>query len=108
MADFLFIADFVVDHRKLFDALMRETVWDERMKARKTASYGVAYNYSQITYENAPFPVVLEKLLGPVREAVGFKPNNCLLNYYPDGQSSMGFHSDTAMGRTSETGVAIP
>ncbi|MEL7487736.1 MAG: alpha-ketoglutarate-dependent dioxygenase AlkB [Pseudomonadota bacterium] len=77
------------------------------MNARKTASYGVAYDYSQITYDVAPFPSVLEKLRRLVRDAVGFTPNNCLLNYYPDGQSSMGFHSDTATGRTQGTGVAI-
>lgn len=107
MADFLFISDFIPDHSALFDALLGGTIWDERMKARKTASYGIAYNYSQISYEDAPFPAELESLLGPIQDRIGFKPNNCLANYYPDGESSMGFHSDTATGRTPETGVAI-
>lgn len=107
MADFLFIPDFISDPDTVFDALLEETVWDERMKARKTASFGIAYNYSQITYPDAPFPENLQALCGLVRDAVGFEPNNCLLNYYPDGNSSMGFHSDTATGRSAGTGVAI-
>lgn len=107
MANFLFISDFIPNSEALFDQLLEDTVWDERMKARKTASFGVAYNYSQITYADAPFPKYLRDLCGPVRDAVGFEPNNCLLNYYPDGKSSMGFHSDTATGRTVGTGVAI-
>ncbi len=107
MADFLFIEDFIPNPGPLFHQLLDETVWDERMKARKTASFGIAYNYSQIAYDDAPFPDSLEALCGPVRDAVGFKPNNCLLNYYPDGKSSMGFHSDTATGRSIGTGVAI-
>lgn len=103
----MFISDFAPNHCELFEVLLQETVWDERMKARKTASYGVAYNYSQITYDDAPFPRALEKLRMSVQDAVRFIPNNCLLNYYPDGQSSMGFHSDTATGRTHGTGIAI-
>jgi len=107
MVSFLFISDFIRNPEMLFNQLLEETIWDERMKARKTASFGVAYNYSQITYADAPFPVSLQELCRPVRNAVGFEPNNCLLNYYHDGRSSMGFHSDTATGRTAGTGVAI-
>ena len=107
MADFLFISEFIANPEALFDQLLAETVWDERMKARKTASFGIAYNYSQIDYADTPFPDHLRELCGPVSDAVGFEPNNCLLNYYPDGASSMGFHSDTATGRTVGTGVAI-
>lgn len=107
MADFLFISDFILNPATLFNQLLEETLWDERMKARMTASFGVPYNYSQITYDDLPFPENLRDLCGPVSETVGFTPNNCLLNYYPDGGSSMGFHSDTATGRTSGTGVAI-
>lgn len=107
MADFLFISDFLNDPARLYTELESEVVWDERMKARKTASFGVPYNYSQITYEFTPFPESLRPLLRQVEMAVGFRPNNCLLNFYPDGQSSMGFHSDTATGRTENTGVAI-
>jgi len=46
MDDFLFVSDFIPNHQELFDVLVNETIWDERMKARKTASFGVPYNYS--------------------------------------------------------------
>lgn len=107
MKDFLYINDFLPNHESLFNSIKSETVWDERMKARKTASFGVAYNYSQIKYADCAFPNALENINEQVHKVVGFKPNNCLLNFYPDGQSSMGFHSDTATGRTTDTGVAI-
>jgi alkylated DNA repair dioxygenase AlkB len=38
---------------------------------------------------------------------LGFVPNNCLLNFYEDGNSSMGFHSDSSEELESGTGVAI-
>ncbi|MEK7483115.1 MAG: alpha-ketoglutarate-dependent dioxygenase AlkB, partial [Planctomycetota bacterium] len=33
--------------------------------------------------------------------------NNCLLNYYLDGNSTMGFHSDSSENLLDGTGVAI-
>ena len=34
-------------------------------------------------------------------------PNNCLLNFYSDGDASMGFHWDSTGGFATGTGVAI-
>jgi len=107
MDDFLFIPDFRADHEMLFSTFLKATEWDERMKARKTASYGVAYNYSQISYDDRPFYTILATIAKAVDLELGFLPNNCLLNYYPNGESSMGFHADTATGRIPGTGVAI-
>ena len=45
-----FIEDFVSKPLELFDTLKTKVEWDERMSARKTASFGKAYNYSQINY----------------------------------------------------------
>lgn len=98
---------FVDDPDALFTALKTGVAWDERMKARKTASFGVSYDYSQIAYEEAPMPALLEALCVRLEGELGFKPNNCLLNYYPDGKSSMGFHSDETDGLADGTGVAI-
>ena len=85
MADFLFISNFLSDPARLFTELEVGVVWDKRMKARKTASFGVPYNYSQIAYDFAPFPESLRALLPQIEMAVGFRPNNCLLNFYPSG-----------------------
>ena len=81
--------------------------WDERMKARKTASFGVAYNYSQMHYAASPMPAELEALCALLALELGFHPNNCLINCYPDGDASMGFHSDILDGLAPATGVAI-
>jgi alkylated DNA repair dioxygenase AlkB len=91
----------------LFQDLKHSVVWDERMKARKTASFGVSYDYSQITYPEIPMPAKLQAICEKLEGALGFLPNNCLLNYYEDGLSSMGFHSDSSEELAPGTGVAI-
>jgi alkylated DNA repair dioxygenase AlkB len=98
---------FIAFPDALFASLMASVSWDERMKARKTASFGVAYNYSQISYERTPMPPELEAICGQIELELGFRPNNCLLNHYLDGSSSMGFHSDSSASLVPGTGVAI-
>ncbi len=98
---------FIADPDQLIAWLRTSVTWDERMKARKTASFGVSYNYSQIEYDPSPMPDVLDDLCTLIAAELGFRPNNCLLNFYPDGQSSMGFHSDITDGLAPDTGVAI-
>ena len=100
-------SDFVPEAEELFGFLAKSVVWDERMKARKTASFGVAYNYSQISYPAVPMPVEIENVCALLEHHIRYWPNNCLLNWYPDGSSSMGFHSDTSEELTPGTGVAI-
>jgi len=97
----------VENPRELFVYLRDSIAWDERMRARKTASFGVSYDYSQISYPQVDMPAQLAALCGLVEEAQGFRPNNCLLNYYLDGNSSMGFHSDSSEDLAPGTGVAI-
>lgn len=98
---------FVASPDALLEWLRVAVRWDERMKARKTASFGVPYNYSQISYEAVPMPVELEALCDQIDAELGFRPNNCLLNHYADGASSMGFHSDSSEALAPGTGVAI-
>ena len=98
---------FVAAPVALFAHLQATVVWDERMKARKTASFGVAYNYSQMTYPEVAMLPDLSRLADAINAELGFLPNNCLLNYYPDGHASMGFHSDDPSGLADGTGVAI-
>lgn len=100
-------SDFIPDPQPLFLSLQASVQWDERMRARKTASFGAPYDYSQITYPAQPMPASLDQLCAAIEQRLGFRPNNCLLNYYPDGSSSMGFHSDAKEQMVEGTGVAI-
>lgn len=91
----------------LFDLLRKEIEWNKQMKSRFTASSGTAYQYSGIKYVRKPFPKELLLLSNSIEKTLGFKPNNCLLNYYLDGKSKMGFHSDDISQMVDGTGVAI-
>jgi alkylated DNA repair dioxygenase AlkB len=101
------IEKFVDNSDLLFDKLKNTIKWDERMKARKTASFGVAYNYSQIKYPDQEFTEELSSLISLIEKEIGFKPNNCLINFYLDGHSKMGYHSDQTDILEKETGVII-
>ena len=102
-----FIEDFINSPTTLFAELRDGVTWDERMAARKTASYGRAYNYSQMSYPYQAFTPALEGIVTAIAKQLGFTPNNCLINYYLDGKSKMGFHSDQTDILEAGTGVAI-
>ncbi len=102
------IADSFVTHPEMLFALLRDKVeWDERLRARKTASFGVSYDYSGMTYPQVEMLAELLPICEQIYEELHFYPNNCLLNYYQDGLSSMGFHSDSSEELSEGTGVAI-
>lgn len=89
-------------------SLLEETVrWNKQMASRYTESFGVPYYYSGMFYEEKPMPKIIEELTLVVAEKTGYMPNNCLLNYYLDGNSKMGFHSDDTSQLATGTGVAI-
>lgn len=98
---------FFADHAALFGALMASVEWDTSMAARKTASFGRPYDYSQMVYAPVPIPEYLEPLLGLLRGRLDIPFNNCLLNYYETGENRMGFHFDDTEGLLEGTGVAI-
>lgn len=100
--------DTIIENgNQLFHDLHTNTNWDESMLARKTASFGVAYNYSQISYPYLEMPKNIEEILVKIADKIGFEPNNCLINYYADGKSKMGYHSDQTDILMENTGVAI-
>ncbi|QDT45939.1 2OG-Fe(II) oxygenase superfamily protein [Gimesia alba] len=101
------IENFLDNPDELFRSLRDGVEWDERMKARKTASFGVAYNYSGMTYPKTEMLSELEPVCEKIQQTVGFGPNNCLMNYYPNGQSTMGYHSDSTVELMPGTGVVI-
>ena len=107
MTGILHLENFVANPAGLFAHLAAAVAWDERMVARKTASFGRAYNYSQIHYPYQEFLPELAALNQQLRPIIGFEPNNCLLNYYLNGRSKMGYHSDQTDILEPGTGVAI-
>jgi alkylated DNA repair dioxygenase AlkB len=101
------IEKFVDNPNLLLKEIKENVTWDERIKARKTASFGVAYNYSGIIYSEIPMSDCLISICAKIEAQIGFYPNNCLINYYIDGNSKMGYHSDSAKELQEGTGVAI-
>lgn len=99
--------DFYPDHEALFSNLLTSVAWDDRMAARRTASFGRPYNYSQIDYPETPIPSDLLPLMELLYSRLHVQFNNCLLNYYETGDNTMGFHSDDTVGLVEGTGVAI-
>ncbi|MEM6994614.1 MAG: alpha-ketoglutarate-dependent dioxygenase AlkB [Myxococcota bacterium] len=99
--------DFVADHAPLFRSLVDGIEWDDCMRARKTASFGVPYNYSQMSYAPAGFPDLVRGVAERVANHVGWTPNSCLLNYYPQRRSSMGMHADNIDRLHPDSGIAI-
>lgn len=102
-----YIENFIDTPTELFNILTTNVKWDERMTARKTASFGKAYNYSQIDYPFQEFLPELKAMIGKLKPIIGFEPNNCLINFYMDGKSSMGYHSDQTDILETGTGIAI-
>lgn len=91
----------------LFTSLLEQVAWDERMKARKTACFGQTYDDSGVSYEVVPMHPLLQPLCTAIENKLGFQPTNCLLNYYENGRSTMGFHSDAIYNLAPGTGIAI-
>ena len=107
MDGIIYIEDFIDHPTELFALLTSNVKWDERMTARKTASFGKAYNYSQIDYPYQDFLPELREIIRQLKPVIGFEPNNCLINYYVDGKSKMGYHSDQTDILETGTGIAI-
>ncbi len=107
MNGILHINNFISEPESLYHTLLNTIAWDESMVARKTVSFGKAYNYSQMSYPDTPFLPELDALLEPLEAVITFKPNNCLVNYYPDGASKMGYHADRTDNLETGTGIAI-
>jgi len=101
------LENFIPNPGELFTLLTSTVKWDERMTARKTASFGKAYNYSQMEYPYQEFPPELAAINKKLETIIGFVPNNCLINYYLDGKAKMGFHSDQTDILEANTGIAI-
>jgi hypothetical protein len=101
-----FLPDFLDAPERLFEELLATVVWDTRLRNRKTASFGIPYNYSGLTYPEIPFPSAIAALAEQATTPLGFRPNNALLNLYA-GNGGMGFHSDSSAALATDSGVGI-
>jgi alkylated DNA repair dioxygenase AlkB len=100
------IDNFLTNTDGIFDSLINLD-YDRSMRARWTTSFGKSYDYSGMTYPANPFPHFISDLIPLVTNTIGFTPNNCLVNLYHDGGSSMGYHSDNTDILSPGTGVVI-
>ena len=98
---------FFKKQSELFQTLVETIDWETSMSARKTASFGVPYNYVQMTYAAVPMHPALMQVSDRLFTRLGIRFNNCLLNYYETGYNRMGFHADDTTGLEAGTGVAI-
>lgn len=89
---------------QVLEQLTQETPWRAKtivlygkrfLQPRLTAWFGEAsYTYSGLTLAPAPMTALLNGLRSTVEDLTGHRYNSVLLNYYRDGQDSMGMHSD--------------
>ncbi len=102
-----YLEAFTPEPARFLERLHHSITWDTRMRARLTASFGAPYDYSGITYPPVPMPPDLRALAESVEGVVGHRITNCLINFYPDGESRMGFHSDSYEHLEPGTTVSI-
>ena len=102
-----YIDNFIDGDISLFNLIRDTSDWDRSMTSRLTTSFGVPYNYSGINYVTTGIPNYLNDVVNRINDVIGFTPNNCLINYYLDGNSRMGYHSDRTDILSPNTGVVI-
>ncbi len=86
----------------LFAQLRAETPWQQEQSRmgpfpRLTAWYadaGLTYSYSGVTHQALPWTKTLAEVRRRVEEAAATPFNSVLLNFYRDGQDSIGYHTD--------------
>lgn len=89
-----------------FNSLRDETEWiqpqirmfgkwvDQPRLMSWQASDGHKYSYSGITLNPKPFSSVVSRIASKIEEKTGINFNSVLVNYYRNGQDSMGWHAD--------------
>ncbi len=92
--------------KELFEEILNSTSWNQDeikifgkwfKQPRLTSIYadpGVKYTYSGLTQKTSSWPEFLIPIKNEIEELAEAKFNLVLLNYYRDGNDSMGWHSD--------------
>lgn len=102
-----YFPDFISNHRQYFKYLLDTVDWNSQFKSRQTVTFGESYNYRSGKRKSRRMPLFLDPFLSAIEQNLGFLPNNCLVNYYPDGDHYISFHSDQDLDMEENTGVAI-
>lgn len=95
------------DCEAVYERLLAEVQWLERdvvvkdriltqprLIAYQAESSALAYTYSGLRLQPAPFSPLVQGLKEEVERLAGSKFNCCLLNYYRHGQDRIAWHSD--------------
>ena len=106
-SDILFRKDFFETPQVLFNFLINNVAWSDIIRVRKTARFGQPNFDSEQVDLYQPFFPVMEEISDLLVPIIGFKPNNCFLNYYENGKSKMGWHGDSTHFLQPDTGIAI-
>lgn len=102
-----YIPVFTDHHEIWFDRLARLKQWDSRFKSRKTCTFGVSYNYRRGIKKVRDMPGFLGPVCERIEDTFGYRPNNCVANYYPSGEHYISPHSDQDMEMKARSGVTI-
>ena len=102
-----YVSDFVQAPQALFDVVANDVSWTRQMKSRHTASMGIPYNYAGASYPEAAWLPAVWEVATKVERCFGFRPTNCLLNAYPTGAHSIGWHADDVSILAPDTGIVI-
>lgn len=84
-----------------------DVTWVTTMRARKTASFGAPYNYSDQAYPACEMPPVVAAIAERAAALAGHPFTNCLCNLYETGANTMGFHYDSYDGLVPTSQIAI-
>ncbi len=106
----LLLPGFISAPEELLAAARRDATWDTSMDVREMANFGVPWTSTHLVFPRIEMPDYLTEICRRISCELGergFMPNNCLLNFYKDGKSTMGFHSDNVNEMTEGTGVVI-
>lgn len=107
-AEISYYRDFIPHDKSIeyLEILLSEVAWQQNQikmfgkvhnEPRLTAWYGnqgLSYKYSGIQLLPTPWTKLLRDLKSQVSEVAATQFNSALLNYYRDGQDSMGYHQD--------------
>lgn len=106
MEDIYIVYDVLRNANEVFENCKNKIDWNKSMKSRFTANFGAVYTYSNEEVTTS-IPSYLKGVVNVVNRVVGYTNNNVLVNYYYEGGSKMGFHSDDVSQLEDETGVLI-